>query len=106
MAELNLSIEENSDLDLTLGEEATELPLSLGEVYVQYEKNYKHLSNLPTLNGRVIIDDISEEDPTVPDWAKTAKKPSYNAAEVNAVDQDNELSLTYLSEVFNAYLGG
>ena len=31
---------------------------------------------------------VTETDPTVPEWAKAAKKPTYTAAEVGALSAD------------------
>lgn len=51
------------------------------------DADYKKLKNLPKLDGRPIIGDIPELDPTVPDWAKTPTKPEYNAEEVGAIPE-------------------
>ena len=47
--------------------------------------DYNRLRNLPKLDGRPIIGDIPELDPTVPDWAKSPTKPEYTAEDVGAV---------------------
>lgn len=41
-----------------------------------------------------------EKDPTVPDWAKKPEKPIYTAAEVGAIDKNNELSFIEIDEIF------
>lgn len=51
------------------------------------DADYKKLKNLPKLDGRPIIGDIPELDPTVPAWAKTPTKPEYNAEEVGAIPE-------------------
>ena len=51
------------------------------------DADYKKLKNLPKLDGRLIIGDIPELDPTVPAWAKTPTKPEYNAEEVGAIPE-------------------
>lgn len=47
-----------------------------------------------------------EDDPTVPDWAKSLTKPAYTADEVGAVDVDNELALAEIDRMFAAVFGG
>lgn len=48
-------------------------------------QSYKTLDDKPKLDGRVIIGDIPELDPTVPDWAKAATPPEYTAEDVGAI---------------------
>lgn len=45
-------------------------------------KDYNELINKPKLNGRVIVGDVEEQDPTVPDWAKQPAKPQYTPEEI------------------------
>lgn len=52
---------------------------------ISQQNNYNDLKNKPTLDGRVIVGNISEQDPTVPDWAKAPKRPEYSAEDVGAV---------------------
>lgn len=47
-----------------------------------------------------------EDDPTVPDWAKNATKPSYTPEEVGAVNADNELEFAEIDRMFAAVFGG
>lgn len=47
--------------------------------------DYNLLRNIPQLDGRPIVGDIPELDPTVPDWAKSPTKPEYTAEDVGAV---------------------
>lgn len=54
---------------------------------IKLSKDYNSLENLPKLDGRTIIGDIPELDPTVPDWAKTPTKPEYSAEEVGAIPE-------------------
>ena len=51
------------------------------------DADYNKLKHLPKLDGRPIIGDIPELDPTVPDWAKTPTKPEYSAEEVGAIPE-------------------
>ena len=47
-----------------------------------------------------------EDDPTVPEWAKSLTKPAYTAEEVGAVDADNELTFAEIDRMFAAVFGG
>lgn len=51
------------------------------------DADYNKLKNLPKLDGRPIIGDIPELDPTVPDWAKSPSKPVYSAEDVGAIPE-------------------
>ena len=51
------------------------------------DADYNILKHLQKLDGRPIIGDIPELDPTVPDWAKTPTKPEYSAEEVGAIPE-------------------
>jgi len=44
--------------------------------------DYRKLKNKPTINGTELYDNYDEIDPTVPDWAKEATKPTYTAEEL------------------------
>lgn len=80
---INTNISKDIDVDFEISEDF-ELKLA-DEVHLN--RNYNELLNLPKLDGRPIIGDIPELDPTVPDWAKTPTKPEYNAAEVGAIPE-------------------
>lgn len=62
--------------------------------------DYNALINKPTLNGKTIQGDMQEEDPTVSDWAKEAKKPSYTPDEVDAVSKDDAIPIEWLAQLF------
>ena len=64
-----------------------EVDLEYGECTGIGPKSYKNLDDLPKLDGRLIIGDIQELDPTVPAWAKAPTKPEYKANEVGAVPE-------------------
>lgn len=51
------------------------------------DADYNKLKHLPKLDGRPIIGDIPELDPTVPGWAKAPTKPEYTAEDVGAVPE-------------------
>ena len=80
---INTNISKDIDVDFEISEDF-ELKLA-DEVHLN--RNYNELLNLPKLDGRLIIGDIPELDPTVPDWAKTPTKPEYNAEEVGAIPE-------------------
>lgn len=88
-------------LDLEVSEQSEEIELDVDE----YVKDYNELINKPKLNGRVIVGDIAEEDPTVPAWAKTEKKPSYTPTEIGAVDGKNSITLQEIDEMFAQVFG-
>ena len=67
--------------------------------------SYSQLDGLPSINGNPLIDNYDEEDPTVPNWAKTPNKPEYTAYEVGAVDKNNELALQEIDRMFEAVFG-
>ena len=94
-----LVVEKSADLILE-EVESKELELSPISPQVQYERDYEKLKNLPELDGRKIIGNIPEQDPTVPMWAKSESKPIYTAEEVNAVNRDDEITLEELNEIF------
>lgn len=63
--------------------------------------DYEKLKNLPRLNGEPIIGDVSERDPTVPDWAKSPEKPRYTAEELGAVNSADAIALEEIEAIFN-----
>ena len=62
--------------------------------------DYDRLKNKPTLNGATIQGDMYETDPTVPTWAKNPEKPQYTPEELNALDQNNVITLEEIDEIF------
>ena len=67
-----------------------------------YENDYEKLRNHPSLDGREIIGDIEEKDPTVPDWAKEPDKPVYTAEEIGALAEDNEMSAATMVSIWQS----
>lgn len=63
-------------------EDRTELEAS-DNIFV--DADYNKLKHLPKLDGRPIIGDIPELDPTVPAWAKSPTPPEYTAEDVGAI---------------------
>lgn len=57
------------------------------------DADYNKLKHLPKLDGRPIIGDIPELDPTVPAWAKKPTKPDYSAEEVGAIPEGSMVEL-------------
>ena len=91
---VELKIEEitvSADMDMTDGK----------EIYYETTDDYEKLQNLPELDGRTIIGNVNELDPTVPGWAKEANNPAYNAGEVGAVAEADNISLEYLASLFS-----
>ena len=72
-------------------------------VRVPQSLDYNDLINIPTLDGIQIKGNIRERDPTVPEWAKQPKKPTYSAEEVGAVgvDEMQALSIEELQELWD-----
>lgn len=68
-------------------EQNDDFPVDFGDVHVVKVEtgNYEKLENKPRLDGREIVGNVSEKDPTVPNWAKSPTKPDYNAKEIGAV---------------------
>lgn len=77
--------EENAKLDLEASVEE-KLSLTDGKEIFQEQvggtRNYEELDNLPYLDGRLIIGNINERDPTIFAWAKAPQKPVYDMEEV------------------------
>lgn len=88
---LNISTEIEGSLNMTDGK----------EIYYETTDDYEQLRNLPQLDGRTIKGNVNELDPTVPSWAKSENKPAYNAGEVGAVAEADNISLEYLVSLFN-----
>lgn len=68
-------------------------------------RDYERLKNIPKLNGKPFIGEVQEEDPTVPSWAKSAGKPTYNAQEVGALSANDAISLAEINDMFNRVFG-
>lgn len=94
----DLIIEFNT-LELDMGDDSS-LNLDMETPQAIHSDDYEKLIHKPKLNGREIIGDIPELDPTVPEWAKEDTKPTYTADEVNAVNRDDEITLEELDEIF------
>ena len=54
--------------------------------------DYNKLINLPTLNGVVIKGEMTEADPTIPDWAKSENPPS--SKDIGALTENDMKSLS------------
>lgn len=72
-------------------------------VKVPQSLDYNDLDNIPKLDGIPIKGNIRERDPTVPEWAKQPRKPTYSAKEVGAVgvDEMQALSIEELQELWD-----
>lgn len=72
----------------------SDIPTKPSDIGAQPAGNY--LTSIPSeyvteneLNDKGYLTSYTETDPTVPAWAKQPTKPTYTAAEVGAVSQDN-----------------
>lgn len=99
VVKVDLEVQEDDELNIDVSED-DELSLKVEEGGGFGVRDYNELINKPTLNGEVIQGDMSEIDPTVPNWAKTSAKPEYTPEEVNAVNVDNVISLQDIDEMF------
>jgi len=79
--------------------------LGVSSVHEVVTDDYAKLKNLPKLDGITIIGNVSEKDPTVPSWAKTTNKPNYTAEEVNAVDNNAEITTASIDAMMSAIFG-
>ena len=80
-----------------------DIPTKPEDIGAQPVGNY--LTSIPSeyvteseLNAKGYLTDYTESDPTVPDWAKTATKPTYTASEVGALPNTTKIPST-LSEL-------
>lgn len=79
-----------------------ELDGDIGIIQRAVTNDYRPLINKPSINGTELYDNYDEIDPTVPAWAKTESKPEYTAEEVGALDEDAEMSLTDVKEIWDS----
>lgn len=97
-------LEDNPELDLELDEEDETVEAEFEELFekeVNGTTDYEKLKNLPSLDGETIKGNIQEKDPTVPDWAKSERKPSYTAAETGSVPDDGGIPLAEIATWFD-----
>lgn len=80
-------------------ENDTELRIECEQIYIM--DDYEQLKNKPRLNGKEISGDMYETDPTISEWAKAQNKPSYTPEEVNAVNNDNAITIEEIEAIFN-----
>jgi hypothetical protein len=98
----DLSVDEPIETELLDGETVdcdVSEQVKVGEGNNDYEK----LRNLPSINNQKLIGNYDEQDPTVPEWAKTERKPTYTADELNAMDNRNEMSFADIKEIWDRY---
>lgn len=65
-------------------------------------RDYRKLVYKPSINGTELYQNYDEIDPTVPSWAKENHKPNYTAEEIGAVDEDAEMSLTTVKDIWDS----
>lgn len=109
MADIKLEIVQEEELGLTLTDSSSELSMQVKEeeqIVLEFGENgtgvwdYNKAINKPQLNGKELVGNTDETDPTISDWAKSPNKPNYNANEVGAVDVDAALTLQEIDELF------
>ena len=98
---IQFDLQNSMNLDMDVSTYDTEIDTEMKSIYKYTSDNYENLKNLPSLNGKKIIGNMQEIDPTVPNWAKQESKPSYTASEVGAVSDENALSLNEIDEIFS-----
>ena len=113
-AELGKTLDLDADLDEPVELEldwSSDKPMSL-DAELEYgvtigskgitSITFNEEEHLPDKKGNVKID---EEDPTVPEWAKSSVKPQYEAAEVHAVATKDTFELEEIDNMFRAVFG-
>lgn len=101
--QLDLSIEDALPLNVSM-EEAIDLSIEIenspgGGGVIDYNKAI----NKPKLNGKTLIGNVNEIDPTVSQWAKQPEKPSYTPNEVGALDRDSEMSFSDIKLIWDGF---
>lgn len=100
MLEINAKLEISPILNAEIDKDLT-IPSEFESNFVASD-DYEKLKHKPKLNGKVIIGEMEEEDPTVPEWAKEENKPKYDVTEIdNAVDENNAISIETLASLFD-----
>ncbi len=77
---------------------AKEIDTKLGKIDNLADKSEIPFKTSELINDSGFITGYTETDPTVPEWAKAATKPSYTASEVGALPADTEIP-TALSDL-------
>lgn len=97
---MKLKIVDDSNINMRMSDDSSiNIGLSVQEqIQPVIANNYEQLINKPSLDGREIVGNINELDPTVPTWAKQDTKPNYNFGEIEDVDS---IPLTFISSLFN-----
>ena len=75
------------DVDMEIEDNDLEIDGDITETIelVDGVRDYRQLTNKPSINNVPLNDNYNEIDPTVPQWAKEPNKPHYNASEVGAM---------------------
>lgn len=91
--ELMMEMDEDKSIDAEIEEELV--------IHDGGTTDYNKLKNIPTFNGKPMVGDVVEIDPTVPDWAKKSTKPDYNPEEIGAINADSSIPLSDLALLFD-----
>ena len=97
---INLEIYHEPEIIMELAEEEI-IEMAIDEQMMTGEDDYMILKNKPSINGKRLIGNYDEIDPTVPEWAKDSFKPKYTASEVGALGSDSEVSFSDLKAVWD-----
>ena len=111
------AIYDKKEIDALLREKINKNDLSR----VAFSGSYKDLSDMPyippayddtDIKARIteleeagFITDFTEQDPTVPDWAKSPHKPTYTASEVGALPNTTHIPVDPVNADWNATSG-
>lgn len=92
-----------SNIEIDVKDESDRIQFDLNEEYVG-TTDYEKLRNKPKLNGREIIGEIEEIDPTVPSWAKSKTRPVYTPEDIGAMAEGSVMSVstTELNELWDS----
>lgn len=92
-----------NNIEMDIKDESDHIQFGLNEEYVG-TTDYEKLRNKPKLNGKEIIGEVEEIDPTVPTWAKAETRPVYTPEDVGAMAQGSvtSVSTTELDELWNS----
>lgn len=92
-----------NNIEMDIKDESDHIQFGLNEEYVG-TTDYEKLRNKPKLNGKEIIGEVEEIDPTVPTWAKAETRPVYTPEDVGAMAEGSvtSVSTTELDELWNS----
>lgn len=99
---MDITLNVSEENEIILEAETEQVSLTTDEVVNLTCDDYLALKNKPFLNGKEIVGEMQEEDPTVPLWAKEEKKPDYTPEEISAVNTDSSITLEEIDQIFSS----